>query len=211
MENENSVSMELEQVTDIIAFWFGELRENELPDKQKRMLWWAKSEEHDSLIREKFEGYVLSAKKGRISHWLSDPLGTIAFIIVADQFPRNIYRGTSNAFSMDSIALRACLDGIEKEFDKGLHPAYRIFFYLPLMHSENPEMQRLSLQKYLALEDQYSGFAEIKQMLSDSTDFARRHLKIIKKFGRYPHRNFALGRESTPEEIDFLKEPGSSF
>ncbi len=196
---------------NVLAFWFGELSENQLPDKQKRMSWWVKSEEHDNLIRKKFERYVLSARRGGISHWLSTPLGTTAFIIVTDQFPRNIYRGTSAAFSTDPLALGVCLDGIEKEFDKELHPAYRIFFYLPLMHSENPDMQRLSMEKYSALEEQYAESAEMRQMLSGSTDFAHRHLEIIKRFGRYPHRNIVLGRESTAEEIEFLKEPGSSF
>ena len=202
---------ESEAVSEVLDFWFGELREGELPDKEKQMTWWAKSEEFDDLVRRRFEKYVLLAEKGELSRWLETPLGTIAFIIVVDQFPRNIYRDTAGAFSRDSLALRTCLRGIEKGFDRELHPTHRTFFYLPLMHSEDLEIQKMSVRKYSALENEYASRPRIKETLACSTDFAGRHFDIIKRFGRYPHRNAALGRESTPEETEFLKEPGSSF
>lgn len=198
-------------VSEVLGFWFGDLREGEMPDKGKQMTWWMKSEEFDDLIRQRFEEYVLLAEKGELSHWLETPLGTVAFILVVDQFPRNIYRDTPGAFSKDPLALRACLEGIEKGFDRDLHPAHRTFFYLPLMHSEDPEIQNLSVRKYSALENEYASHPQIRETLACSTDFAGRHFDIIKRFGRYPHRNAALGRESTPEETEFLKEPGSSF
>ena len=195
----------------MLRFWFGDLREGELPDKEKQMTWWMKSEEFDDLVRRKFEKYVLLAEKGELSRWLETSLGTVAFIVVVDQFPRNIYRDTPEAFSRDVLALRACLEGIEKGFDRDLHPMHRVFFYLPLMHSENPEIQNLSVKKYSALENEYAPHPQIGETLACSTEFAGRHFDIIKRFGRYPHRNAALGRKSTPEEIEFLKEPGSSF
>ena len=198
-------------ISEVLRFWFGDLREGELPDKEKQMTWWMKSEEFDDLVRRSFEKYVLLAEKGKLSRWLETPLGTVAFIVVVDQFPRNIYRDTPQAFSRDTLALRACLEGIEKGFDKELHPTHKTFFYLPLMHSEDLDIQSLSVKKYSALENEYVGHPQIRETLACSTDFAGRHFDIIKRFGRYPHRNAALGRESTPEEIEFLKEPGSSF
>ena len=198
-------------ISEVLGFWFGDLREGELPDEEKQMTWWMKSEEFDDLVRQRFEKYVLLAEKGELSHWLETPLGTVAFIIVVDQFPRNIYRDTPEAFSRDSLALRTCIEGIEKGFDRGLHPVHRTFFYLPLMHSEDLEIQSLSVRKYSALENEYAQHPEIRETLACSTDFAGRHFDIVKRFGRYPHRNAALGRESTPEETEFLKEPGSSF
>ena len=200
-----------EAISEVLGFWFGDLREGELPDEEKQMTWWMKSEEFDDLVRRRFEKYVLLAEKGELSHWLETPLGTVAFIIVVDQFPRNIYRDTPGAFSRDSLALRTCLEGIEKGFDRDLHLVHRTFFYLPLMHSEDLEIQSLNVEKYSALENEYASHPQIKETLACSTDFARRHFDIIKRFGRYPHRNAALGRESTPEENEFLKEPGSSF
>jgi len=201
----------LEEISEVLHFWFGELCEGQLPDKDKQMTWWMKSKEFDDLIRRKFEKHILLAEKGNLSHWLKTPLGTLAFIIVVDQFPRNIYRDTPGAFLRDALALEVCLEGIEKGFDKGLHPIHRVFFYLPLMHSEDLEIQRLSVEKYSALENEYARHLEIRENLSCSTDFAGRHFEIIEKFGRYPHRNAALGRGSTPEEAQFLKEPGNSF
>ena len=211
MKKEVSATGGPEEISEVLRFWFGDLREGELPDKQKQMTWWMKSGEFDDLVRRRFEGHVLLAGEGRLSHWLETPLGTVAFIIIVDQFPRNIYRDTPGAFSRDSLALGACLGGIEKGFDRGLHPMHRVFFYLPLMHSEDPRIQSLSVKKYSALEDEYAAHPEIGDTLACSTDFAGRHADIIKRFGRYPHRNAALGRESTPEETEFLKEPGSSF
>ncbi|MCY4262494.1 MAG: DUF924 domain-containing protein [Candidatus Dadabacteria bacterium] len=210
MEERISVSLH-EEIFEVLHFWFGELSEGELPDKEKQMTWWMKSEEFDYLVRRGFEKHVLLAEKGELSHWLEIPLGTVAFIIVVDQFPRNIYRDKRSAFSRDALALRACLEGIEKGFDMGIHPAYRVFFYLPLMHSEDIEIQCLSVEKYSALENEYASYPKIRETLACSADFAGRHFDIIKRFGRYPHRNAALGRKSTLEEIEFLKEPGSSF
>ena len=200
-----------ERISQVLNFWFGDLRENELPSEEKQKTWWMKSGEFDRLVEEKFGDLVTLAENGALSSWLETPLGTLAFIIVVDQFPRNIHRDGPGAFSRDALALRACRGGIEKGFDRGLHPVHRVFFYLPLMHSEDPETQRLSVKTYSGLEKEYEREPEIRKSIACSADFAARHSDIIKRFGRYPHRNAALGRESTPEEVEFLKEPGSSF
>ena len=211
MKDEVSAAGRSEEISEVLRFWFGDLREGELPDKEKQMTWWMKSEEFDNLVRKRFEKYVLLAEKGELSRWLETPLGALAFITVVDQFPRNIYRDTQGAFSRDSLALHACLEGIEKEFDRALHPVHRVFFYLPLMHSEDLDIQKMSVRKYSALENEHASHPRIRETLACSTDFAGRHFDIIERFGRYPHRNAALGRESTPEETEFLKQPGSSF
>ncbi len=211
MEKGVSVADEHGAISEVLGFWFGDLCEGELSDKEKQMTWWAKSEEFDDLVRQDFEDYVLLAEKGELSHWLETPLGTLAFIIVVDQFPRNIYRDTQGAFSRDSLALHTCLEGIKKGFDRALHPMHRVFFYLPLMHSEDLDIQKMSVRKYSALENEHASHPRIRETLACSTDFAGRHFDIIERFGRYPHRNAALGRESTPEETEFLKQPGSSF
>lgn len=131
--------------------------------------------------------------------------------MLLDQFSRNIYRGAPEAFSQDSLALGICKRGIEKGFDRELHPVERIFFYMPFMHSEDLDVQKMSLTLFSELERAFPTPPELSGMLSSSREFAERHYEIIERFGRYPHRNGVLGRESTEEEIVFLKEPGSSF
>lgn len=135
----------------------------------------------------------------------------MALIILLDQFSRNIYRGMPEAFSQDALALCISERGIEKGFDKELHPAERIFFYIPFMHSEDIQMQNKSVELYRGLERDFESPADLARMLTNSREFAERHREIIVRFGRYPHRNEILGRESTEEEVKFLKKPGSSF
>ncbi len=108
-------------------------------------------------------------------------------------------------------ALEIAVSGIEKGFDKELHPIERVFFYMPFMHREDIDMQKRSIALFAALERGFTSPAELAEMLSTNSEYARRHYAIIERFGRYPHRNKILGRESTPEEVEFLKQPGSSF
>jgi uncharacterized protein (DUF924 family) len=128
-----------------------------------------------------------------------------------DQFSRNIYRGTAKAFSQDSLALDVCLRGIEKGFDKRLHPVERLFFYMPLEHSEDLEMQKKSVEYFSVLEKTFTSTPSLVSIISEFKNYAEKHYVIIERFGRFPHRNEVLGRESTPQEIEFLKQPGSSF
>lgn len=131
--------------------------------------------------------------------------------MLLDQFSRNMYRDTPGAFSQDRQALKIAVSGIEKGFDKRLHPIEGVFFYMPLMHSEDIDMQKRSIALFSALERGFTSPAELAEMLSTNSEYARRHYAIIGRFGRDPHRNKILGRESTPEEVEFLKQPGSSF
>lgn len=195
----------------VLEYWFGDLKEGEAPTDEVIAKWWGKDQKTDDYIRENFGRDLEEAARGGLARWEETPRGTLALIIVLDQFSRNVYRDDPRAFAQDRLALEIAGRGISKGFDKGLHPVMRVFFYMPFMHSEDMAMQERSLELFRGLEDEFSHVPDVSEMLSSNRDFAERHYNIVKRFGRYPHRNTILGRESTPEEIEFLKEPGSSF
>jgi len=201
----------IEKQSLILDFWFGDLKDGEVPPQEMSRMWWAKNRDIDEYIRKIFENDLLSAVKGELGDWESTPHGTLALIILLDQFSRNMYRDTPRAFSQDTQALSTAEEGIEKGFDRGLHPVMRVFFYMPFMHSESIDMQERSMALFGALEKDFTSPRELAEMLSDNMEYAERHRAIIERFGRFPHRNRILGRESTTEEIEFLKQPGSSF
>jgi uncharacterized protein (DUF924 family) len=200
-----------ERQSRILDFWFGNLNDEEVPSEELSRMWWAKEQVTDEYIRKNFEGDLIAATEGRLREWERTPRGTLALIILLDQFSRNMYRETPRAFSQDTLALEIAMSGIEKDFDKGLHPVMKVFFYMPFMHSEDMEMQKRSLALFGSLEREFTSPGDLAEMLSNNRDYAGRHYAIINRFGRYPHRNKILGRESTPEEVEFLKGPGSSF
>ncbi|MCH7519193.1 MAG: DUF924 domain-containing protein [Candidatus Dadabacteria bacterium] len=199
------------RIDEILDFWFGCLKDNEIPSEAHRRIWWIKNDENDKKIKDYFEKDLELAIKGDLEDWELPPKGTLALIIILDQFSRNIYRDTERAFSQDTKAVEICIKGIENGVDNGLPPVQRIFFYMPLMHSEDMGMQEKSMECYINLKKLVTTPPLLTEMISQSCDFAQRHYAIIKRFGRYPHRNLILGRQSTPEEIRFLTEPGSSF
>lgn len=201
----------MNKVEEILEFWFGRLEKDDVPSQEKQKMWWKKDKSVDNFIKKEFEGCIIKAVSGDVDDWLKTPKGMLAFIIVLDQFSRNIYRDIPKAFSQDKLALRVCLEGIKKGFDKGLHPVARMFFYMPFMHSEDLEDQKKSLERLTILEEEFSKNLEIRDLLVNSKKYAQMHFDIIERFRRYPHRNRILGRVSTPEEIEFLKQPGSSF
>lgn len=198
-------------VLEVLNFWFGALTKGNICRHDKQRLWWSKSLEMDHYIRNKFGKYLGSARSGYLSHWLETPRGTLAYIIVVDQFSRHIFRNSQKAYSQDELALKACLEGIENGFDKELHTIERSFFYMPLMHSEDFEMQQLSMKKFSELAEKEVPDPDLHELLLESKKYAKHHFNIIERFGRFPHRNQFFGRESTPQEEEFLKQPGSSF
>ena len=195
----------------ILNYWFGKLREGEAPSSDYYKKWFAKRIEIDQYIKTTFEDDLELAVGGKLKSWENTPRGTLALIILLDQFSRNIYRGTLKAFAQDSIALEICLRGIEKGFDIKLHPVERLFFYMPLEHQEDLEIQKKSVEYFSMLEKLFLSPPSLASMLSEFKNYADKHFVIIERFGRFPHRNEILGRKSTPEEIEFLKQPGSSF
>ncbi len=190
----------------VVDFWFGDLKSNEdVISKSTRSRWFMKSDEFDREIKDRFSKALESAANGELDSWLESGRGRLGFIILLDQFSRNIFRDQANSFDYDPMALKVCLDGIEKKQDEELLFAQRSFFYMPLMHSEDREIQKKSIEIFTKL-----GIDEGKTG-SDHLEYAIKHKAIIDRFGRYPHRNQILERTSTPEEIEFLKGPNSSF
>lgn len=185
----------------ILTFWFGIQGSNEYGKPQK--FWFVKDLELDLKIKNMFESIYLRAKAGELDHWSQEALGCLALIIVLDQFSRNMYRGKPQAFVTDSQALVLAEYAITKEYDRVLLPVQRWFLYLPYEHSENLANQYVAVELFSTLIDDPDS--------QSSIEYAKRHFEIIQDFGRFPHRNQILGRESTPEEIAFLKKPGSGF
>ncbi|HKB74235.1 MAG TPA: DUF924 family protein [Burkholderiales bacterium] len=180
----------------MLDFWFGApgSRERGRP----RKLWFQKSEPFDAEIRRRFLATWERAASGELERWQATPLASLGIVVTLDQFPRNMFRGTARAFATDSLALAAARETIAREFDRLLSPVERSFVYLPFAHAEDLAAQRRSLVLFHASD-------------RENVESARRHYEIIARFGRFPHRNAVLGRQSTAEETEFLKQPGSSF
>ena len=177
-------------IEEVLKFWFDDLS----PDD-----WFESDEAVDSHIRERFQELHETLRGQVPKTWRSSARGCLAAVIVLDQFPRNMYRGTSRAFAADAAALSLAKEALMRGFDRELSIDERKFLYMPFEHSENPAEQARSMELFGTLENELD------------LDYARRHKEIIDRFGRFPHRNAVLGRISTPEEIEFIKEPGSSF
>lgn len=197
------------QVQEILEYWFGSLQSGEVYPNDKAKQWFGGGDDIDKEIRTLFEEQVIAATKNELDAWKETPRGRLALIILVDQFTRNIYRGTPEAFAYDNIAQELTLEGLTQEHDQALLPIERVFFYLPLEHSENIELQEMSVQKYHAILSKIPSEQAVHFLSFE--DYAWRHYEIIAKFGRFPHRNEILKRESTPEEIEFLKDPNASF
>jgi uncharacterized protein (DUF924 family) len=185
----------------ILDFWFGTPSSNDYG--MFRPSWFEVKLELDQEIADRFLADYQAAANGDLDIWKETPLGCLALILLLDQIPRNIFRGTPQAFATDSQAVKLAKYAVSNEFDSQLLPIQRWFIYLPLEHSENLVDQRhcVNLFQKLPPSDQ-------KQM---GVDFAVKHCQIIERFGRFPHRNQILARETTLEEAEFLTQPGSSF
>lgn len=188
-------------VQEILDFWFG--KPNQPDYGQERKTWFRKDPEFDQEVRSRFlEDYQLSAA-GQLEDWKKTPQGCLALILLLDQFPRNIFRGQPQAFATDSQALAVAKHTVDQGFDQELLPVQRWFIYIPYEHSENLADQQRCLQLFSTLQDDPKSTSTI--------NYAYQHFQVIERFGRFPHRNQILGRETTPEEAEFLQQPGSSF
>lgn len=193
---------------EILDFWFGHLEsEDEYPGEKVHM-WFSGTDEINSLIRERFSGDVDLAAAGSLEHWKKSPLECLALVILLDQFTRNMH-SNARAFEHDAKALQTAEEAVDAGYDRKVFPLQRCFFYLPFEHSEELEVQEKSVGLFKRLVEEAPPAIELP--LGVMLDYAVRHHQIIKRFGRFPHRNKMLGRKSTQEEIEFLKEPGSSF
>lgn len=194
----------------LLDLWFGDEADDVLRATRQAPLWWGKSSETDALLASRFGELVEAAAKGSLAHWADIPSGRLALILLLDQLPRNIHRGTPAAFAQDPLARDLCLKGLSIGVDKSLSPLARVFFYLPLEHAESREQQARSVALFEALAAEQAN-TPAQATFAGFADFARRHQVIIERFGRFPHRNDILGRTSTQEEAAFLQQPGSSF
>jgi len=175
---------------DVLRFWFDEI---------KPAMWWKADAAFDKEIRQRFGELHRRASQCELFEWRREPRGRLAEIIVLDQFSRNIFRNTPQAFAQDALALALAQEAIERGATKSLNAVERSFLYMPFMHSESKRIHQIA-------EDLFRDNG-----ITENYDFELKHKAIIDRFGRYPHRNEILGRASTSEEIEFLKQPGSSF
>ena len=175
--------------TDVLAFWFDEIAPAQ---------WWKVDPAFDALIAERFGTLHAQAVQAELWAWRTTPEGRLAEVIVLDQFSRNLHRGTARAFAADALALGLAQEAVARGDDLALPPERRAFLFMPYMHSESRAVHAVAEPL----------FAERAPHV---LDFEQRHRAIVDRFGRYPHRNGALGRVSTPEELAFLQQPGSRF
>jgi len=194
----------------LLDLWFGDEADDVLRATRQAPLWWGKSSETDALLASRFGELAQATAEGSLAHWADAPSGRLALILLLDQLPRNIHRGTPAAFAQDPLARDLCLKGLSIGADKSLSPLARVFFYLPLEHAESREQQARSVALFEALAAGQVG-TPAQATFAGFAGFARRHQMIIERFGRFPHRNDILGRTSTPEETEFLQQPGSTF
>lgn len=192
------------RIEEVLTYWFGDLKSPDDYPSKKSKIWFSGDREIDEEIKTRFKPLVLEAPNHKLDEWKQTPRGRLALIILLDQFTRNIFRGTSQAFAFDPIAQELVLEGLDLGVDLQLFPVERIFFYLPLEHAENLNLQKLSITKFNIV-------AAEAPFLASYADYAMRHYVIIERFGRFPHRNVIVGRNSTQEEIEFLQGPNSSF
>ena len=198
----------------IFDYWFNGLNDRTLidPESPTAKRWFSGEEATDREIRERFEEDRLQAALGEYKAWEDTPRGRLALVILLDQFPRNLYRGSPKAFATDPMALDLCSRSMEDGFDEPLALIERAFLYKPLMHAESAEMQEKCKQQFALLVELAKKRSPMNVgYFTYSHEFAVKHAVIIERFGRFPHRNAILGRSSTPEEIEFLKGPDSSF
>ena len=191
------------------AFWFGTSPQDAEVIASQSALWWQKQPAVDTEIRKRFAPLVERAATGELDSWLGELRGRLALILLTDQFPRNIWRDQAAAFAFDVLALRWAKEALALGLDTRARAIERVFLYLPLEHSENLADQQHAVRLFEALAASVS--TELRPAFDGFLDYARRHLEIIDRFGRFPHRNAALGRETTAAEAEFLRQPGSRF
>jgi uncharacterized protein (DUF924 family) len=187
---------------DVLDFWFGfgDTADTEAASGR----WFRKDEAFDREVASRFGGLIDEALAGGLSDWAWQPGSALARILVLDQFTRNAHRGLPRAFAGDALALHAARQMVAQNQDQALTPLWRVFVYLPFEHAEDIEAQNEALRLFKRLGEDAPG-------LAGYLEWAQKHQAVIQRFGRFPHRNALLGRPSTPEETEFLKQPGSVF
>ncbi len=191
------------EIEDLLAFWFGPLDPDGMPAEERHALWFRASDTTDRRCREQFGRLVDDALAGGVADWEHDDPGLVALVLLLDQLTRNIYRGSPTAFAGDSRARELSLRAIAGGRERRLPTIHRVFLYMPLMHAEDIGLQRQCVSLFRELAEA-TGAAQV----AGSLRFAEAHCEVIRRFGRFPHRNAILGRDSTPAELDYLSRHG---
>lgn len=201
--------MSTESPSSILRFWFGDDPSQAAVDPACAARWWSKQPALDAQMRERFGPLVEQAARGGLDDWATEPAGRLALILLCDQFTRNIHRGTPGAFALDPKAQTLAAEGWDQNAFSTLLPIQRLFATMPFEHAESLALQDRSVVLVTTLRDEAP--AAERGTFDGYVDYALRHRDVIRRFGRFPHRNAWLGRASTEEELAFLQTPGSSF
>lgn len=187
----------MDRAQEILKFWFG-------GGSDRRRMWFRADKAFDQECADSFQADYERAARGEFDHWAGEQSGALALILLLDQIPRNIFRSDPRAFATDHKAVAIARRVVAAGMDRGLEPSERAFLYMPFEHSENPDDQRESMRLFEELAREYPE-------AGDYVDYARRHLEVITRFGRFPHRNAMLNRASTPQEAEYLSSGASPF
>lgn len=187
----------------LLEEWFGETRRDPALASERNEFWFGTDQDRDDRLRARYREHVDKALAGGLTHWQDDPETRLALILLLDQVPRNIHRGTKQAFAGDPRAAALTLAGIGTGMELTLAPIEQAFFYMPLQHAEDLPSQRLGVQQFRTLAERNPDYPDV---FSSFLHFAEGHRDIIERFGRFPHRNDILGRESTSEELAYLEK-----
>jgi uncharacterized protein (DUF924 family) len=193
----------------VLDFWFGDDLDSPEKAVARLVLWFGRDPSFDERIRELFDGLPSRALLGDLDSWRQAARSSLALVLVLDQFPRNLYRGTAQAFAYDSLAREVAVAAIESRFDIEVAPLESMFLYLPLEHCEDMESQERCVSLFRSLLERAP--VDQKPRFESSLSYAIRHRDVISRFGRFPHRNEILGRPSTAEEVSYLESGGDTF
>ena len=197
------------RIDAIVTFWFTQQKLS-APQIDRRMdIWFGQDKVFDHECKSEFAGDVEEASGGGLGHWAHEPRGRLALILLLDQFRRNIYRDTVDAFAKDSAALKLCVEGAMEKKDRGLSPIQCVFFYMPLQHAESKKVQAKSVELFAKLAESVA--RPYQETFETITQFAELHRDIVEQFGRFPHRNQLLNRKNTPEEDEYLAGDSPDF
>ena len=194
----------------VLSFWFEDATLSPEALQRRSAVWFSADDPaFDAECAARFATLVDDAARGGLGDWAGTPHGRLALVILLDQMPRNIHRGSPGAFMHDALAAAHCLDGIESGQDRSLHAVERIFLYMPLQHAEDPDLQRRSVEQFESLAAEVDDVW--RDRFAENVRYARMHRDIIERFGRFPHRNRILGRTSTEEELRYLAGDAPTF
>jgi uncharacterized protein (DUF924 family) len=191
----------------LLQTWFGDTPTDSSSIQHRKSWWFSADEKRDAGLSEQFGELVDSCAQGRMYHWLKEPEGRLALVIALDQLPRNLFRGTPRAFQYDSYTTALCLAAARTGEDRKLKPIQRVFLYMPLEHFEDLQAQNAGVSLYSQLVEENPDCPAFEGFLS----YARLHRDIVARFGRFPHRNRVLNRESTLDEIEYLAGDAPTF